>query len=154
MASSFTEFKGKGFWSDDSQIEAWLALLTEEIGLLESPPEWLNELKREWVLQATLHGGGFVSAALDEFATSEDRIRQILELSESALQRLAMAPASITVAIQAHDGEVDEIWSSHDKRWIQCIGEEFVALLEGRVSTTAATSPKIIPRELRDADDA
>lgn len=154
MASSFTDFKGKGFWSNDAQIEAWLALLTEEINLLESPSEWLNELKHEWILQATLHGGGFVSAGLDKFAISEDRIRQILELSESALHRLQKAPADITVAIRDYDGEIDEVWSNHDKRWIQCVGEEFVALLEGRVSTTASTSPKIIPKDFRGAGDA
>lgn len=152
MASSFTAFKGKGFWSNDGQIEAWLALLAEEIDRMSNPAEWLVELKREWVLQATLHGGGIVSAGLDDFATSDDRIRQILNLSDSALNRLALAPANVTIAIKDYNGDLDEVWSNHDKRWIVCIGEEFIALLEGRVLTTAATSPKIIPRELRNAE--
>jgi hypothetical protein len=149
MASSFTAFNGKGFWCNDEQIEAWLALLAEEIDTEQSPPEWLIELKQEWVLQATLQGGGFVSAGLDEYATSDDRISQILDFSEAALSRLAQAPAMITVSIKDCDGELDEIWRDADKRWIECVGEEFIALLKGQVNTTAATSPKIIPREFR-----
>ena len=146
MASSFTAFRGVGFWSNDEQIEAWLALLTQEISRLIDPPEWLRDLQTEWVEQATVHGGGIVSSLLDEFATSDDRIGVLLSISAEALQRLEAAPPLITVTINDYRGEPDEVWGSFDKRWVQCVGDAFVALLKGLIHTTAATSPKVIPR--------
>lgn len=149
MASSFTRFRGHGFWSNDGQIEAWLALLVKEIDATPGLPAWAVRLKEEWTLQATLHGGGMVCPDLDEFASSEDGRSTILRVATAALQRLRAGSDKVTIVLDNYDGVPDEVWADHDKEWIECVAEEFIALLEGRVTTTASTSGKVIPRRLR-----
>lgn len=149
MASSFTRFRGHGFWSSDGQIEAWLALLVKELDSTPGLPTWTLRLKEEWTLQATLHGGGMVCPALDEFASSEHGRLTILGVATAALRRLRAGPERVTIVLDDSDGVPDEVWVDHDKEWIECVAEEFIALLEGHVITTASTSCKIIPRRLR-----
>jgi hypothetical protein len=88
MGSSFTEYRGTGFWSRDASIELWLHLLAQEVRQLDNPPEWLRAAGEEWHLQATVGLGGCVSAGLDKHAPTRERVALVLQLSERALAGL------------------------------------------------------------------
>ena len=82
MGSSFTDFKGYGFWSRDQFIEGWLGQLAAECRKQTSLEPWLVTACEHWELQATGIFGGWVHAKLDEFLTDEERVSLIILISE------------------------------------------------------------------------
>ena len=88
MGSSFTAFRGTGFWSRDVSIELGLYLLAQEVRRLDNPPEWLRAAAEEWHLRAALGMGGCVSAGLDEHAPTPERVALVLRLAARALAGL------------------------------------------------------------------
>ncbi|MFF3563738.1 hypothetical protein ACFYXS_27185 [Streptomyces sp. NPDC002574] len=95
MGSSHTSFRGYGFWDRDAQIEVWLYLPAQEAGEEPGRPAWLEEARRDWLLQATVGFVGCVSASLDEhLGTGAGRVPVALALSRRARDRpLGWAPA-------------------------------------------------------------
>ncbi|MHC4177060.1 MAG: hypothetical protein ACYSWU_06120 [Planctomycetota bacterium] len=88
MGTSFTEFKGRGFWARDSSIEFWLWLLAQEIDRRDEVAGWLAEAREHWHVQATEGFTGCVDASLDEYLTSPERVQTVLGLAERALDGL------------------------------------------------------------------
>src|SRR5437764_12773365 len=84
VGSSFTEFRGRGFWSRDASIELWRTLLAREARQVEHRPAWLSKAAEDWHIHATAGMGGCVSARLDEFITTPEQATVILGLSEQA----------------------------------------------------------------------
>src|SRR5262249_52797557 len=99
MGTSFTDFRGKGFWTRDGQIRVWLYLLIEEIERLEAPPAWLLEVREDWLFQSTLGINGCIYAGLDKVVTSEERAQALIELSESALRQLRDRGPRLTLEV-------------------------------------------------------
>lgn len=86
MGSSFVEYHGRGFWSWDGYLEHLLFLLANGIG--PSPEEsWLNDLRDHWQSQASGVFGGWIHPQLDEYITSEERLKVILKLIDGVLSR-------------------------------------------------------------------
>jgi hypothetical protein len=150
VGTSFTRYRGKGFWTRDGQIAVWLYLLVEEIDRLENPAEWLRQLREDWLFQATIGASGCVGAGLDEWATSEERVRALVELSRKALDRLRERGRRLTLEVPyAHGtGGPDTLCIDRDIRIFSCVGEAFIDLLEGRVTTDARTAPCLWPPEV------
>ena len=150
MGSSFTRYQGKGFWTRDGQIEVWLYLLVAEIDRLESPPEWLRELRQDWLVQSTLGASGCVSAGLDDVATSLERVETLVELSYRALSRLRERGPRLTLEVPFSYGTngPDTLCIDRDIRIFSCVGEAFIELLRCRVTTDASTSPSLWPPEV------
>ena len=150
MGTSFTRYRGKGFWTRDGQIQVWLYLLIEEIDRLGDAPAWLRELREDWLVQSTLGASGCVSAELDQVATSPDRVEALVELSERALSRLPERGPRLTLEVPYSYGTQgpDTLCIDRDIRIFSCVGEAFIDLLRGRIETDASTSPGIWPPEV------
>jgi len=88
MGSSFTEFRGKGFWSRDGLLEAWLRVLSLHMDDDAHKPGWQHDLRDKWLLDSAGFCSGFISASLDDFLSDNDRIAAILRASERSIQSL------------------------------------------------------------------
>lgn len=101
MAWSRIEFQGRHFDANNSVMEIWLRLVTDEIDKIERPSEWLEALREEWTVQTTW--GTSIDPELDAYITDEERRRIMLALCDPALARLrAMGdpiPASVLNAL-------------------------------------------------------
>jgi hypothetical protein len=147
MGSSFTEFRGCGFWSRDPALEVWLYLLAREVERAPNAPDWLCTARDHWHEQATIGFNGHVSASLNKHLTTEERVKLTLELSERVLVWLdSQASLSADVLNSFGVGGLDSSFSEDvpADRFAQ-IGRAFVELLGGKLCTTAATSP-VLPR--------
>jgi hypothetical protein len=82
VGSSFTEFKGYGFWSRDQFIEEWLRHLAAECRKQIPLEPWLVAACEHWELQATGIFSGWVHGNLDEFLTDAERVSLIMSVSE------------------------------------------------------------------------
>ena len=81
MATSFIDFKNRGFWCEDSYLEVWLNYFSQIIETMDSIPEWLLETKNEWIIQASSGFTGCIELQLDSIITTSERkdlIEQII----------------------------------------------------------------------------
>jgi len=144
VGSSFTEYRGTGFWSRDASIELWLYLLAQEIGQHDNPPEWLRAAAEDWHLQATVGMGGCVSAALDQHAPTPERVAVILELAERALAGLR-GRGDVLPSAWLNSLGLGGPGATFMRDWptevFTRVGETFIRLLRGEVTWDAATSP-------------
>jgi hypothetical protein len=147
MGTSFTEFRGHGFWSRDAALELWLDLMAREVEALADPPEWLRKARNDWYLHATAGwNSGWVSACLDEHLPSQDRIEVVLELAERVLARLR-GQGSVLSADWLNSRGLGGPGSYFERdvptdAFIP-VGEAFIRLLRGEVSWNATTSPVV-----------
>ena len=144
MGTSFTEYKGHGFWASDACLEVWLYLLANEITRSqESIPGWLDRARQEWLTQATVGFGGWISAGLDELVGDEAGVDAVVHLAEQALVRLGRRGAVLSQAeLNAlGTGGSGSRFTRDVETWkFEVIGRAFIALLRGQISTDAATS--------------
>ncbi len=150
MGSSYTDFRGKGFTAKDGQVCVWLFLLVEEIEKVETPPAWLCELKKHFHEQSTLSINGCVNPDLDELVTDDTRTKMLIELAESALQRLREASPRITLMTEysySTDGP-DSICNDVDIRIHERYGVEFIRLLKGEVISDELSTKAVWPSDL------
>src|SRR5260370_1314764 len=144
MGSSFTEFRGYGFWARDSSLEVWLYLLVREVGKMTDPPDWLRLAREDWHLKATVGFLGWICANLDEHITSTDRDEATVRLSNDALawlhQQGPLMSAELLNSFQC-GGEGAYFTRDVETDNFIRVGEAFVQLLEGKLKTDAATSP-------------
>jgi hypothetical protein len=87
VGSSFTEFKGYGFWSRDHFLEEWLRELAAECRKHAPSLPWLEVACEHWELQAIGIFNGWVHANLDEFLTDAERVSLITSISERVRDR-------------------------------------------------------------------
>jgi hypothetical protein len=144
MGSSFTEYRGAGFWSRDAGIELWLYLLAEEVRRQNDPPVWLRAAAEHWCSQATAGMNGCVSAELDHHASTAERAAVLQDLAEQALAQLRSRGDTLSAdwlnslglgppgAVFTQDAPAEAFTR---------VGEAFVGLLRGEIEWDAATSP-------------
>jgi hypothetical protein len=79
VATSFVEFRGRGFWSWDGYLEHVLALVAA--GLSEQPvSDWKAELRDDWKVKSSGIFLGFVDARLDDFLTNDERCNELIRV--------------------------------------------------------------------------
>ncbi len=143
MATSYTEFRGRGFWSNDLKLELFLFLLSRQIGAGDSPP-WLLAARDDWFLQATVGFHGCVSASLDEHVGDHpDRLAVVRELTGRARMRLLAYFPTIPLAEFTGFGLGTRMEFREDidvTRFLP-VSEAFDQLLAGRVQWDHTTSP-------------
>jgi len=145
VGHSFTDYQGKGFWSNDGWLELWLELLARRARLVVEPSAWLTRAAEEWHLHATAGWNrGWVSAQLDEFAATPEQAELVLGLAAEALRWLEdqgdLIPADLM-----HDwnlGGPNVTWTADlpTERFAR-VGREFVRLLRGEIETGPADAP-------------
>ena len=150
VGSSYTDFKGKGFWARDGQVEVWLYLLVEEINCIKAPSAWLKKLQEECHIQATVGFNGCITAGLDEAIDTEEKRNYILELCQSALDKLRNQGPNLTVKAEYSYGAdgPDIICNGADYRIHESYAVEFINLLNGKVTTNASTSSMVWPSDV------
>jgi hypothetical protein len=144
MGSSFTEYRGAGFWSRDAKIELWLYLLAEEIRRLDDPPAWLRAAAEDWHTQATAGMNGCVSAGLDQHIPTPERAAVVQELAERALAGLRargeVLPAGWLNSLGT-GGPGASFTQDCPAEVFSPVAQAFIRLLRGEVQWDAATSP-------------
>lgn len=85
MGSSFTNFRGHGFWSRDDYIEDLAREVAAAVNADESKEEWLSQLASHWQLQSSGAFSGWVHLRLDEFLVSEERRKRLCAVVESVM---------------------------------------------------------------------
>jgi len=149
MATSFVEFRTKGFWVSDSLLEVWLYFLAQAIDETHNPDTWLYQLQQHWFEQSRGICTGCVWVGLDDFATTDERAAIISALNERVVQRLDACGTTIskdTLNTIPSEGLVwlDDLATDELKR----VGRFFIRLVRGELVTDAATSRGITRDEL------
>jgi hypothetical protein len=147
MGTSFTAYRGYGFWAPDGKVEVWLYLLCVEIDHRGEVPQWLLNARFDWHHQATAGFVGCVSASLDQHVGADpDRRAQLLAVAEAAGARLLsygpMIPKEVLNsfgvggegALFTYDLPIDVF---------RPVADAFAALLRGDLTWNAATSPML-----------
>ncbi len=94
VSTSWTEYRGQGFWCRDGMLEVWLALLVDELDT-QAPAggteqdRWLRVLRDQWYQQVTVIYRGLVGSSLDEHLTTEARRRVIVGVVRQLRDRTA-----------------------------------------------------------------
>jgi hypothetical protein len=144
MGSSFTEFRGKGFWARDPGLELWLYLLAVEAAKVANPPQWLRKAQADWHLQATAGFVGCISASLDEHVCFPDRIELVIGLAERALAWLHSQgpnlPADLLNSFNLGGPGALFQWDAPTAVFIP-VGNAFISLLRLEWTGDAASSP-------------
>ncbi|WP_157745744.1 hypothetical protein [Micromonospora purpureochromogenes] len=148
MGSSFTNFRGHGFWARDGLLEVWLEALAEVVPT--HAPAWLQDAQRHWRKPARIGFQGCIDADLDALLTSQDRVAVALRLvnqAEEHLNRLASRNGRIPAAWlnERRVGGSDTWTGDLDLQPLRQITNAFAALIHGDLRTTATTSP-VLPR--------
>jgi hypothetical protein len=142
MGSSFTEFRGKGFWSHDFLLEAWLRILSLHLGDEVYQPGWQHDLRDEWLLKSAGFFGGCISPSLDDFLTDAQRVEVVLGASKRCIEKLRAfgdyVPAAFLNSLGLIGPFVDK---DLPIEWFSLIFDRFTTLLKGELSTDASTSP-------------
>jgi hypothetical protein len=92
MGSSFTGYRGHGFWARHGILETWLAALADVVPTDASG--WLAVAARHWREQAGVGFTGCVDAGLDALLDSPARAELVLDLTRQAAAHVAdLTPA-------------------------------------------------------------
>jgi len=89
MGTSLVEFKGKGFWLNDSHFELLAHLLSREAENVLQRPDWLDGLIKQWVIQTVMGGTGCHTLSLDGILTSEDKVLCVLAIARKVRENIA-----------------------------------------------------------------
>lgn len=101
MGTSFTEYRGHGFWTRDAALETVLALLVLELEPLARQDPDLDPVLDLWTIQSVAGFGGCVDAGLDEHLTSQPALAALVT---AALRRITeRLPAAGTVEVTSPD---------------------------------------------------
>ncbi|MBS0027188.1 hypothetical protein ACTJJ0_11665 [Chitinophaga sp. 22321] len=90
MASSFIDFKSKGFWIKDNILNLTLGFLYSKMLECDLPP-WAIDFRNLIKENAAGHFYGFVDLQLDDFLTSDERRLFFIILLDKTTQDLNKA---------------------------------------------------------------
>ncbi len=100
MGSSFTDYRGRGFWARDADVELWLNELVAAVDDSADAPAWLREARDWWWIQATVGLTGCVSIGMDEhLAGAPDRESLFLKLVRRADERVSSYGLTISAEV-------------------------------------------------------
>ncbi len=94
VSTSWTEYRGQGFWCRDGMAEVWLALMVDELDERARQDttwedRWARQLRHQWYEQVTVIYRGLVASSLDDHLTIEPRRRAIVSLMRELRDRIA-----------------------------------------------------------------
>lgn len=148
MGSSFTRYRGVGFWTNDATIELWLFMLSREVEKLPQPPDWLSRAGEQWRVTSTCGMIGCVSACLDEYASTTESIGIIMQVAEGALSELRSKGESLSVDwlnSLALGSPGDAFTRDLPTEMFTQVGKAFIELLNGEFSVGSSDAPHTGP---------
>jgi hypothetical protein len=148
MGSSFTGFRGKGFWSRDGLLEVWLRTLSLHLSDEAHKPGWMHDLRDHWLLVSTGFFNGCISASLDEHLTDNNRNAIVLQAAERSIQHLREFGLFVPAAHLNGLGLQGPFTADLPIEWLELINDRFTALLRGELTTDASTSPTLPAKQI------
>src|SRR5258708_5639367 len=99
MASSFIEYKGKGFWVRDSLIEISLNFFVEAAESLKNRPNWFNDISGKYA--AIIEGGfpGWKNLELDEILIDTSSKEQFNSMIDAAILKIDTIGTKIPINV-------------------------------------------------------
>jgi hypothetical protein len=158
VSTSWTEYRGQGFWCRDGMVEVWLAMLVDELddseGQGSGHPRWLLRLREQWIEQISVIYQGLVCSSLDHLVSDEKRRQQLVDLIRPLRERLAMgkvapAPGSVARAVGGAVFERDRF----DEQILR-VADAFLWLLEGSLAADEVRSWRRLLSEVAARDPA
>jgi hypothetical protein len=143
MSSSFTEFRGKGFWSTDTLLEVWLRVLSLQMEEDVAEPRWQHELRDTWLLYSNGRFMGCIAPCLDQYLTDADRIAKVLQASDHCIRALRDFGDYVPAEFLRTLGIQQLFTADLPIEWFELIACRFSALLRGELATDATTSPTL-----------
>ena len=141
--TSFTSYRGYGFWASNVYVQTWLCIMAEHIGRLSGCPDWLHETREHWLSQGTESVEGPVLPDLDDYLGDDRRREFILQLSIFAFDRLKKMGPSVPIeylrSIGAEQPGTMYLKAPPSESFV-AYGEKWIMLLRGepKLSTSAA----------------
>ncbi len=157
VSTSWTEYRGQGFWCRDGMVEVWLALLVDELDERggdasgELPP-WLLQLREQWIEQVSVIYRGLVSSSLDDWVSNDKRQQELVDLIRPLRARLARGAVRPVAGSMARrvGGAVFERDRATDQ--LLRIADSFLWLLEGRLDPASDGSGRRLRSGLSSSD--
>lgn len=140
MATSFIDFKNKGFWCMDSYLEVWLNFFAQIIEKMDTIPEWLLETKNDWLIQASSGFTGCIELQLDSIITTcvrKDLIEQIIiKTNLSLLEHGDYITKEDLNSLRLHKGLIwlDSVKTSNFTK----VGKLLIELINENLDTTVS----------------
>ncbi|CAN5822960.1 hypothetical protein BH09VER1_BH09VER1_41440 [soil metagenome] len=109
MGSSYTKYRGHGFWSYDDFLERLVGDVAAMIRERPKPEQWLADLASHWELQSSGNFSGWIHLQFDEFLLSEKNRIEVRDLIQKATeQRKEDDPAARTgvLLVRLLDGQL------------------------------------------------
>jgi hypothetical protein len=137
MGSSYTEYRGAGFWSRDQVLQYWLSCVARQLNEFGSKDSFLAKIAEEFVRESQLGGSGCVSPSLDELLADPERIAQVAPFLDKALERLSLYGQFIPKE-ELNLNEISSLsdWWKDDSvhtESVRKVGRAFIDLLNGRL---------------------
>lgn len=129
MGTSFTRYRGCGFWTTDAALETVLALLVLELEPLARQDPDLDPILDTWTVQSVAGFGGCVSAGLDEHLTSQPGLAGLTRAKQQQGKARTMNGSLV-----AERAACDVLRAPGRRRWTG-------GRLETRVAQSASASP-------------
>ena len=145
MGSSFIKFRGRGFWTRDTNIQFLLKLAVKVLDAKFSGPEYrgLRELKETWSTVANEEPTGALDLRLDDLITSDGIKGQVLNLIDSTLDQLSQRRAVVTKQ-ELSDAFGEPFERDVPVSGFHSTGDALQALLRGE---SRPTEPQIVDRK-------
>lgn len=136
VSSSYIEFRGRGFWTNDNLWSIWHMLLCEQLGYPGDVPDWLAEDAERWGIQACFWGGGTPFAVPNDAWTTE-QLAFVVDLARAALATIDPAAPFVGPDVAARrlrirsDGGGVVAESRVPGEWVRQVGDGWIGLLDG-----------------------
>ncbi len=91
LGTSFTSFKGFGFWSRDEHMAVWMANLVEKMDKFESLNSAQLEFRADLIRQASMQANGTLQDCLYHLSKSETLLGWAVARGQEALQSYLVA---------------------------------------------------------------
>jgi hypothetical protein len=135
-----------GFWMRDGMLEIWLRLLALHLPEPNDNGEHRAtvEIRNRWLLASRGYFGGCVPHSMeDACATPEGRavVRYAIDSLLAALQKGSTPLDAGTLDLLGIEGIQ---FGSIERRWLQEIGQAFIDLLDGRITSTVSSTEVIL----------
>jgi hypothetical protein len=114
VGTSFTGYRGSGFWTRDAALETVLALLVVELGPAACGDEALEPVLDAWTLQAVAGFTGFVSPGLDEHLPQRPGLAAAVTAALKRIRGRLPPGGSVEVGSADLARRADRVCGGHD----------------------------------------
>jgi hypothetical protein len=142
MGTTFVRIGGRGLWMHDSFLELWLRLLALHVEDPVEPGSLATKIRDRWLLASRGYFGGCVPDNLEEAVSTPEGEALVRAAIRSLLEALEAAPSELSKDVFNIMGFTDGTFGADiPTRRLIDVGHEFLALLDGEVTTGPDDAP-------------